>query len=265
MASLFEEFDEPAAPAPVSQGKRVPILMPVALDQTYDYLLPDDFNPVPGQFVLVPFGPQHRVGIVWDKPIGGDASKAIDPSKMKAVAEILHEVPPLPLMTLRFTEWIAKYTLAPLGMVARMMMGASAVFEPLKPRFGVKTVPGASHPPRMTPARTKALDIASDGLVRSKSALAEASGCSSGVIDGLVTAGCLVEVAIPEKVYARPDPAHADVAFSDAQHMAVQSLQAAIDGATFSVSLLDGVTGSGKTEVYFEAVAFALKKGAQVA
>jgi primosomal protein N' (replication factor Y) (superfamily II helicase) len=257
-------FDEPEAPAPVLTDTRVPILMPVALDQTYDYLLPEGLEPQPGQFVLVPFGPQFRMGIVWDKPVGPEDAKAVDPKKMKAVSEILHEVPPLPATTMRFTEWIAKYTLAPLGMVARMMMGASAVFEPQKPRFGVTIVPGAQHPPRMTPARAKALEIAADGLIRSKSALAEASGCTSGVIDGLVKSGCLVEVAIPEKVYARPNPANMDVEFSEAQAQAVQTLQASIDGRSFSVSLLDGVTGSGKTEVYFEAVARALLAKVQV-
>ncbi len=245
-------------------GVRVPILMPVALDQTYDYLLPEGLEPKPGQFVLVPFGPQFRTGIVWDRTVNQDDAKVVDPKKMKAIAEILHEVPPLPLIGLRFTEWIAKYTLAELGMVAKMMIGASAVFEPLRPRMGVKFVVGANHPPRMTPARLKALEIAADGMIRGKSALGEAAGCTSGVIDGLVKAGCLVEVAIPEKVYPKPNPRAVDVAFSEAQTRAVETLRSAVAGRNFSASLIDGVTGSGKTEVYFEAVASALEAGGQV-
>jgi primosomal protein N' len=71
---------------------------------------------------------------------------------MKAVSERL-DVPALPLISLRFAEWIAGYTLTPLGMVARMMMSAQAAFEPVKPRFGVRIVADAGEPARMTPAR----------------------------------------------------------------------------------------------------------------
>jgi primosomal protein N' (replication factor Y) len=245
-------------------GRRIPILLPVAIDQTFDYLVPEGLDPQPGQFVLVPFGPQARLGIVWDMPLGGAPDAAVDPAKLKAVSDVLADVPQLPAATLRFAEWIWKYTLAPLGMVGRLMMGASAVFEPVKPRMGVAIVPGATHPPRMTPARAKALDIAADGLIRAKSALAQGAGCTTGVIDGLVAAGCLVEVAIPDKVYPRPDPHARDVAFTDAQAEAVHALRAAVDSGVFSATLLDGVTGSGKTEVYFEAVARTLERGGQV-
>ena len=151
-----------------AQLQRVPILLPVALDQTYDYLVPPGLELVPGMFVHVPFGPQHRLGIVWDKALGPD--KPIDEAKLKAVIQTL-DVPPLPAETLKFAEWIARYTLAPIGMVARMMMSAKAAFEPEKPRFGVTLVPDAALPPRMTPAREKVLEIAGAGGIRSKAAL----------------------------------------------------------------------------------------------
>lgn len=242
-------------------ASQVPVLLPVALDQTYDYLVPAHLAIEPGCFVLVPFGPQVRIGIVWDRPVG--EGKPVDPRKMKSVTERL-EVPPLPVASLRFAEWVARYTLGPLGMVVRMMMSAQAAFEPVKPRFGVTSVPDAPHPPRMTPERQRALAIASDGLVRAKSALAELAGCTTGVIDGLVKAGCLVETAIPEKRFAVPSHGHAEVALSPDQAAAAHALRSAIDADAFSVSLLDGVTGSGKTEVYYEAVAHALSKGRQV-
>ena len=238
----------------------VPVLLPVALDQTYDYLPPENGVPKPGDFVLVPFGRQSRIGVVWNRALGNAAR--VDPKKFKRIDAVL-DAPPLPDVSLTFAEWIARYTLAPLGMVVRMMMSAQAVFEPRKPRFGVVAVFGAPHPPRLTPARGRALEIAADGLIRSKAALAEQAGCTAGVIDGLVAAGCLVEVEIPEKRFPKPDPMHATVEFREAQELAVQALQAAVDGRTFSVSLLDGVTGSGKTEVYFETVARTLQAGRQ--
>jgi primosomal protein N' (replication factor Y) len=157
---------------------------------------------------------------------------------------------------------VARYTLAPLGMVVRMMMGAPAVFEPLKPRFGVRRNAETGEPARMTPARRRALDLAADGLVRAKSALAAEAHCSTGVIDGLVATGTLVEVAIPERRFPVPTPAFAKVEFSEAQARAADAMRTAADGA-FSVTLIDGVTGSGKTEVYFEAVARAIEKGRQ--
>lgn len=241
--------------------RRVPVLLPMAFDQTFDYLVSPDVELAAGDFVMVPFGPQMRLGVVWDGPAG--FQKPVDPKKLKPIDGLV-DVPSLPLASLKFAEWIAKYTLSPLGMVVRMMMGARSAFEPEKPRSGVQIVPGAPLPPRMTPARTKALEIASDGGIRVKSELAREAGCTSGVIDGLVQAGALVEVAIPEKTYPKPDPQHVTVEFSEAQDAAVHALRSAIDARNFSVTLLDGVTGSGKTEVYFEAVAAALAQGRQV-
>ena len=249
--------DEPGVPP------LVPVLLPVALDQTYDYLAPEVGRPPPGSFVTVPFGNQSRIGIVWDAPVGETHGKKFDPKRLKTVSEVL-DAPPLPLISLRFAEWIARYTLSPLGMVSRMMMSAREVFEPAKPRFGVTIVEGAPLPPRMSPARERVLEIASDGLIRPKAALAREAACTTGVVDGLAAAGCLVEAAIPEKRCPRPDPDHTVVEFSGDQDQAVTGLRSAVDAANFSVTLLDGVTGSGKTEVYFEAVARALQQGRQV-
>jgi primosomal protein N' (replication factor Y) (superfamily II helicase) len=260
LESLLAKLDA-SLPTANALARRVPVLLPVALDQTYDYLVPEAMTLTPGTFVLVPFGPQTRIGIVWDGPVG-EGGKPVSEAKLKTITGPL-DVPPLPPSSLRFAEWVARYTLGPLGMVVRMMMGASAVFEPMKPRFGVRLAAAAGLPPRLTPARKHALAIAADGLIRTKSALAAEAHCTSGVIDGLVSAGCLIEVAIPERRFPHPDPAHTKVEFSGAQARAAAAMHAAVDAQSYSVSLIDGVTGSGKTEVYFEAVARTLEKGRQ--
>ncbi len=246
---------------PQAARTRAPVVLTVALDQSYDYLVPDGLELEPGCFVVVPFGPQTRIGIVWDASVG-DGGKPVDPKKLKSIVERL-DVPPLPPISLKFAEWIARYTLTPLGMVVRMMMSARAAFEPVKPRFGVTIVEGALLPQRMTPARTRALEVAADGAIRPKSALAAEAECSTGVIDGLVASGNLVDVAIPEKRFPAPDAKHRVTEFTPEQARGVHALQSAADAANFSVTLLDGVTGSGKTEVYFEAVARTLERRSQ--
>ncbi|MBN9352808.1 MAG: primosomal protein N', partial [Hyphomicrobium denitrificans] len=125
--SLLEILDNGA----LSGARSVPVLMPVALDQTYDYLVPDGVEVPPGSFVLVPFGPQTRIGIVWDGQRGD--GKAVDSKKLKSLTSLI-DAPRLPEISMRFAEWVARYTLAPLGMVARMMMSADAAFEPPKHR-----------------------------------------------------------------------------------------------------------------------------------
>jgi primosomal protein N' (replication factor Y) len=128
MQGLFEPLETEAR----AGAQLAPVVLAVALDQTYDYIVPPGLEVEPGCFVLVPFGPQSRIGVVWDKPVG-EPGKPVDPKKLKVITARL-DAPPLPEISLRFAEWIAKYTLAPLGMTVRMLMSARAVFEPQKPR-----------------------------------------------------------------------------------------------------------------------------------
>ena len=122
MTRLLELAGDPHA-----TRERVSVVVPVAIDQSYDYLLDEDGPVAPGTFVLVPLGPQLRIGVVWDRPCG--VQKPVAPAKLKPLAGRV-AAPPLPVAAMRFAEWIAKYTLSPLGMVLRMMMGARAAFEP---------------------------------------------------------------------------------------------------------------------------------------
>ncbi len=238
----------------------MPVLLPLALPAPYDYLVPKGIVVEPGQFVVVPLGPVDYLGAVWPRP-EGQAPPQIDRKKLREIIEVVDDVPKLPRVSLDFADWVASYTLSSPGMVLRMMMSAGRAFDPPAPRYGVRL---AGPPPaRMTPARARVLDAASNGLVWVKSSLAEAAGVSPGVIDGLVDAGALLTEPLPDWHAMPMDLSRERAKLTKEQDQAARALLEST-GDGFSVSLLDGVTGSGKTEVYFEAIAAALARGQQV-
>jgi primosomal protein N' (replication factor Y) len=237
----------------VSDPHLVSVLLPVAVDRPYTYAA--DRPLVLGAVVGVPLGTRVAIGAVWHDP-----PDAVAPQKLREIEHVF-DTPPLPESLLRFVDWVAGYTLAPRGMILRMVLRSTAALEPEKPTVGVRL---AGPPPqRLTPARQRVLDLAQDGLAWSKSALAGVAGVSPGVIDGLLAAGTLEFAVIPARpVAADLDPDHARPALSAAQEAVARELVAAARGS-FSVSLLDGVTGAGKTEVYLEAVAETLRQARQ--
>jgi primosomal protein N' (replication factor Y) len=130
-------------------------------------------------------------------------------------------------------------------------------------RLGVRLV--GDPPQRMTSARQRLVEVLSDGLLHGKSDAAKEAGVSAGVIDGLVDEGTLaVEPMARALPPPAPDPEFAAPDFSPEQAVAAQAMQQLAAKNEFQVALLDGVTGSGKTEVYFEAVAEAVRRGRQV-
>ncbi len=235
-------------------------MLPLALPAAYDYLVPKGMQVAPGQFVVVPLGPVDYLGVVWQRP-EGETPPQIERKKLREIVELVDEVPPLPRVSLDFADWVASYTLSSPGMVLRMMMSAGRAFDPPAPRYGVRL--SGPPPERMTPARARVLSAANNGLIWVKSSLAEAAGVSPGVIDGLVDSGALIAEPLPDWHDIPLDLTRERATLTQEQADAARKLLAdTSDG--FAVSLLDGVTGSGKTEVYFEAIAAALACGKQV-
>ncbi|MBZ0139988.1 MAG: primosomal protein N', partial [Pseudorhodoplanes sp.] len=153
------------------------------------------------------------------------------------------------------------YTLGARGTVLRMTLRMGEHLGPARERVGVRL---AGPPPqRMTAARRCALAALADGMLRAKADAAQEAGVSVGVIDGLIDAGTLETVVLPpDPVTAPPDPDFYAPDLTDTQCVAAEALRASAR-AGFSTTLIDGVTGSGKTEVYFEAVAEVLRAGRQ--
>lgn len=235
---------------------RVSVLVTVAVEAPYTYA--SDRPLAPGTIVSVPLGPREVLGVVWDDPpdltIGGN--------RIKPLSRI-YDAPPISDDLRRFVDWVAAWTLGSRGMVLRMVLRVAEALEPEPPIKAVRFT--GKEPERRTEARTRVLELVRNGLAWSKSGLAAAAGVSPSVVDGLVKQTCLEEVLIPpDTAYAEPDPEARPPKLSDLQAHAVESLSAAVKAEAFSVLLLDGVTGSGKTEVFLEAVAETLRLGRQV-
>ncbi len=242
----------------------VNVLLPIALDAPYSYLVPEDMTLASGDIVRVPLGSRVVLGCVWPGPDGvqEEATRKLDPKKLKPVkGKLPYE--PLPGELLRLIDWMADYTLAPRGMVLRMALRHGETPVEGRERVGVRTT--GKQPERNTAARTRLLNFLLDGFVRGKSEAAREAGVSPSVVDGLVDDGALETVVLPTEPAAYPpDPDHAPATLAPAQEEAAATLRAAVKAHAFQVFLLDGVTGSGKTEVYFEGVAEAIRAGRQV-
>lgn len=248
---LFE--DDPAMKETIAS-----VLVPVAVPGPYTYRVPQGVTVVPGSIVKVPLGPREVLGAVWD----GEPDAAINPKKLKLISQVFEKARPLDDELRRFVDWVANWTLSPPGMVLRMVLRSEEALQEEPPVPGVRKLEGRA-PERMTPARQRVLETMQDGLAWTKSGLAHAAGVSASVIDGLLQQDVLEVVSLP----AAPPPPLPQVDFAEtklmpAQQVAAEGLVASFDKGS-AVSLIDGVTGSGKTEVYFEAIAEALRRGKQ--
>ncbi|PZU60192.1 MAG: primosomal protein N' [Sphingobium sp.] len=225
-----------------------------------DYRVPPAMTVEPGSIVVAPLGPRQIVGVVWEEERFPEVEPVGD-NRLRPLLAVL-DAPPLPAPLRRLIEWTADYYLAPPAAVLRMALASLSALE------GARTVveyrPTGHVPDRMTEQRTQALERigARQGLVRE---LAMIGGVSDAVIRGLVKSGAFEPVEVStDTPFPTPDPGFAPPALSPEQSAAAARFVAAVDAAEFAPFLLDGVTGSGKTEVYFEAIAQALRDDRQV-
>ena len=224
-----------------------------------DYRLPEGVSAPAGSVVIAPLGPRKVTGIVWDE--GRLPGEEIAFERLRPILEVV-PVPPLPAPLRRLIEWTADYYCAPLASVARMALASGGALG--GPATMTEYRLSGGTPERMTAQRLAAIE-ALEGEQGTMRELAGIAGVSEGVLRGLVNQGVIEPVTVNiDRPYPPADPDHAPPDLSPEQSAVATRLVAAVEARAFAPFLLDGVTGSGKTETYFEPVAAALRMGRQV-
>jgi primosomal protein N' (replication factor Y) len=238
-------------------GERVAVLTTQPLDRLLDYRAPEG-GCFLGAYVEVPLGPRKVLGVVWG-PGAGD----FDSSKLRSVIRVL-DVAPMRSEMRAFLGKAADYTLTPMPAMLRLASRAPGLSDPPSMRKILRR--GDQEPDRMTDARARVLDAMEEfgGLAFTPKELADMAGVTPSVVKGLVKQGALREEETPRDLpYPNLDPDLPGKALTDDQAAAAAALEEGVKSGAYGTTLLKGVTGSGKTEVYLEAVAAALRAGRQ--
>ncbi|APE29123.1 Helicase PriA essential for oriC/DnaA-independent DNA replication [Aurantiacibacter gangjinensis] len=224
-----------------------------------DYKVPEGMQVEHGSIVIAPLGPRQVTGIVWESE--RLPATSVPEEKLRGLLAVL-DVPPIRAELRRLIEWTADYYVAPLAPVARMVISSGGALRGPATMTEYRLTGGT--PERMTPQRAAAIEAleGEQGTIRELSGIADVS---EGVLRGLVNQGVLEPVEVDvDRPYTR---ARADFHLpnlSADQREVADQLVAAVNAAEFAPILLDGVTGSGKTETYFEAVGAAIAEDRQV-
>ncbi len=271
MQTLFESF-EPELEKPPEIAGLVQVLVPAPVDRAYTYAVPAGMVAVPGDYVTVPLGRREMAGVVW-----GANAEDVPAQKLKTIITKA-DLPPMPEVERRFIDWVAAYTMSPVGLVLKMALSVPGALEAPKAAVGYRlsalgrdilSAPAPAGKGRaihaLSPAARRVLEVLSAGATRRGAELVTQAGCSAAVVKGMVSKGVIEAVDL----FAAPPCHNPDIdatgpALSRDQDAAARQLGGMVKDGGYGVVLLDGVTGAGKTEVYFEAVVEAVRKGQQV-
>ena len=266
-STLFAEDKTPQA----STARLKKVLVPYPVDKAYSYGVPPDIEVEDGDYVTVPLGNREVPGVVW-----GDSDEDVPPKKLKDVIA-RYDLPPMPLAHRKFIDWTAHYNMAPKGFVMKMALSAPGALEPPKPVTGyclptwvmnLMAEEGTEKDKflkNLSPQRRNVLDVLQDGMPKRAAEIADMAGCTPSVVKGMADKELLEVTHIYSAAPCRvPKWDKEGVTLSEGQEAAANTMKEFVRDGQFHSALLDGVTGAGKTEVYFEAIAEALKNNKQV-
>lgn len=239
--------------------KIIHILLPLPVESSvYCYRIPDYVSVPPlGIFVSVPVKSRKMIGIVWKKKI--DDRMALE--KIKWVSKI-HWDYRLPENLVRMIRFVSAYTMSPLGAVLKLAMPApeTIVHPPYTATYSLQKPTVKCT--RLTPARKRILRALEPSPLQ-KSSLMKLSKTSKATIDRLTQLGIIREsrtLDIPRQEF--PKGLDTNIALSPEQQKATDTIAKYFK--TFKSIVLDGVPGSGKTEIYFKSICQVLRDNGQV-
>jgi len=241
-------------------GKRIQVLLPLPLVGVFDYLVDENLTLKLGDFVIVPLSGREIQGIVWKlSPEKND----VPLNKLKYILR-KSELPAVPSSLMSFVQWVSGYTLSPLGSVLKMALSVPRKFDKEKKNIFYRLSTDVTT--NLTTARKRVIKAAVSDMPMAVRTWAEQAAVSEGVIRGMIRAGQLIPVKVSgEESFLEPDWEMPRATLSDEQQRAADHIIIKQRLGTHQTILLEGVTGSGKTEVYFEAIAEALKdKSSQI-
>ena len=229
----------------------VSIRLPLPMGEGFTYAVPENMNVTLGSYVQVPFGNKVVLGVVWEI----DVTTSVAPKKIKPITEIYIDIPPMTASLRRFIAWVADYTLAPVGNVLKMALSVPKALEKNSPEIVTYYSVNEAVSAKVTKQRQKVLDYLSQVKKATLKEIAEETAVSAAVIRAMQTVGLIIseEMEVLDSNIGLP-PLPDAIPLSDEQQQAADYLVDKLQETRYSATLLDGVTGSGKTEVYFAAI-----------
>ncbi len=248
----------------------VQVALPIPKRSFFTYALPPDLTCQPGTLVRVPVGSGQRVGIVWN--VGPQPTWS--GGTIREVSEILEQRPLLDADLLHLLDWMARYYLRPIGTVVAAAVPSHLRFERKERLIWREDAPDQPPAPTLQPLADRIR--AKNSLTRETLARHFGRPHLDDRLRRLVQQGYVrretvwrpkagSETAPSESVKGPVDgePAEKPPILNEEQRICVDSLRTALAAGRFQPFLLDGVTGGGKTEVYFRAVERCLEEGRQ--